>query len=72
MKKIKKTIKYYRELLDLNQVELARKLKIPISTYNVYENGKRKVPLEVAKKISRILEVDLEDIFTPTNFIIYK
>lgn len=67
-----KTIKHYRDLLDLNQVEMARKLNIPISTYNVYENGKRTIPLEVARKISRILEVNLEEIFTPVNFTIHK
>ena len=64
------TIKELRRLVDLNQVEMAKKINIPISTYNVYENGKRKVPKEVVVKIARILEVDVEEIFMPVNFIV--
>ena len=66
------TIKELRRLVDLNQVEMAKKINIPISTYNVYENGKRKVPKEVVVKIARILEVDVEEIFMPVNFIVCK
>lgn len=68
---MRKNIKELRELIDLNQVEMAKKLNIPISTYNVYENGKRTVPVEVVVKIAKILEVDVEKIFMPVNFMVY-
>lgn len=67
-----KTIEELRNLLDLNQVEMAKKLKIPTSTYNVYENGRRRVPKLVAVKIARILQIDVEEIFVPANFIVRK
>lgn len=67
-----KTIEGLRKLIDINQVEMAKKLNIPISTYNVYENGRRTVPAELVVKIAKILEVDVEEIFMPVNYIVCK
>ena len=67
-----KTIEELRNFIDINQVEMAKKLNIPVSTYNVYENGRRTVPVEVVVKIAKILEVDVEEIFKPVSFIVCK
>ena len=67
-----KTIEDLRSFIDINQVEMAKKLNIPISTYNVYENGRRTVPIEIAMKIAKILEVPVEEIFMPVNVIVCK
>ena len=67
-----KTIENLRKLIDINQVEMAKKLNIPISTYNVYENGRRTVPVDVVVKIAKILDVDVEEIFRPVNYIVCR
>jgi len=66
------SIKKLRELKGISQVEMAKILEIPVSTYNVYENGNRKVPEEIAKKIANILGVKVEDIFLPVTFTVSK
>ncbi len=54
------------------QSEMASLLGIAISTYNMYENGQRKIPEEVATKICNILELKKDDIFLVANFTIRK
>lgn len=47
----------------LSQYELAKKLGISQQRLSNYEKGKRKLPVELAIKICRILNVTLEDIY---------
>ena len=54
------------------QSEMAKKLDIPVSTYYVYETGKRKVPTDVAKQIAKILKEDINNIFLPATFTLSK
>jgi len=61
-----------RDKKGFTQTEMADKLKIPISTYHLYENNKRKIPFKIAEKICKILGVKLEEIFLPSTFAVRK
>ncbi len=67
-----KNIEELRKARNISQVEMARLLNIPVSTYNVYENGNRKVPGEVAINIANVLNVKIKDIFLPATFTVSK
>ena len=67
-----KTIKTLRIEKGISQTDMAQRLELPISTYNTYENGNRKVPEAIANKIAKILNVKVEDIFLPVSFTVSK
>lgn len=69
---MKKSLEELRIESDYSQSEMARMLKIPTSTYYVYESGKRKVPSEIAEKIAKIFSKDINDIFLPATFTVSK
>ena len=54
------------------QEQLAKELEIAVSTYNQYENGARSVPKHIADKVSAILNVQTEDIFSTKYFTVSK
>ena len=47
----------------LSQKELADELGVTTATISRYESGERKLPLETAKRIAEILEVDWYTLF---------
>ena len=53
-----------RESKRLSQVEVAKILDISPQRYNMYENGKRKMPIEIAKKFAEYFKVSLDAIFS--------
>ena len=59
-------IKQYREKAGLTQHDMAKRLKIAVSTYNMIENGKRGISLYNAKRISVLLKVSIDDLFFKT------
>lgn len=61
-----------RNSKNIRQAELAKRLGVAVSTYNMYENGERTVPAHIAKKIAKILEVDVNEIFLPEKFTVSK
>lgn len=61
-----------RGLKGKTQAEMAGILCIAVSTYNMYENGQRKVPDEIATKICEILDRKKEDLFLPATFTLSK
>lgn len=65
-------IKKLRESKEISQIDMAKMLKIPVSTYNVYENGNRRIPVTIAKGIAKILSVGVDDIFLPASFTVSK
>lgn len=67
-----KSIEQLRKAKNISQVEMAQILELPVSTYNVYENGNRKVPEQIAKKIAKVLNVEVKDIFLPATFTVSK
>lgn len=56
-------MKYYRNLKSMTQKQCADKLKIAVSTYNMIENNNRGISLILAKKISKLFEKSIEEIF---------
>ena len=56
-------LKKIRKERGFSQRYMADQLKIGISTYNQYENSNRKIPLDKAKDIAKILNMKIEDIF---------
>lgn len=61
-----------RKASGFTQEQMAKKLEIAPSTYNQYETGARKVPENIATRISVILKVDRDKIFLPTKFTVSK
>lgn len=70
-----KTIAQYREECGLTQEIMAEKLGISIPAYNMYENGKRSIPVDAVSKIKEILEIpenEANTLFLPKTFAICK
>ena len=57
---------------QLTQADMARMLNMSVSGYNMYENGIRRIPKNKALHIAKILELNIEECFTPTTFTIVK
>jgi len=66
------TLAELREQKGMTQTEMAGKLGISVSTYNLYENGKHRVPTEIADKIAEIVGTSREKIFLPSTFVVRK
>ncbi|MEN2256305.1 helix-turn-helix transcriptional regulator (plasmid) [Paraclostridium benzoelyticum] len=56
-------IKIHRKHLSFTQEELAKKLNVTRQTINAIENNKYNPTLELAMKLSRILNTTVEDLF---------
>ncbi len=56
----------------LTQETIASRIGIAVSTYSLYENGHRCVPLKVAEHIAEILGCSLNEIFLPEKFTVSK
>ena len=52
MNETKRTIAGIRKDLNLNQIEMAKKLGISTTTLQRYETGKKSVPFNIAIKIA--------------------
>lgn len=55
-------LKSKRILFNLTQEEIAKEVGINIKSYNLKENGKREFTLYEAKKISNLLELNLNEV----------
>lgn len=69
---MKKTLVEIREENRKTQKDMADLLGIAVSTYCQYETGKRNLPAEIVNKISKILNVNKNDIFLPIKFTVGK
>ncbi|WP_242966494.1 helix-turn-helix transcriptional regulator [Clostridium sp. BSD9I1] len=56
-------MKFFRLNNNLTQEEVAQKLRVSVSSYNMMENGRRKVSLETAKKLEDIFNTTIDEIF---------
>lgn len=52
-----------RELSDLNKKEFSARLDMSPQAWGEYENGKRDLPLTVAKKLRKVYSIPLEFIY---------
>jgi DNA-binding XRE family transcriptional regulator len=62
LSKGKNPIKVYREYRGLSQVSLAKKVRISKQYISQLESGERDGTTRVLKSISKVLDIDLEDI----------
>jgi addiction module HigA family antidote len=53
-------LKEFLEPMDLSQVELASRMKVPIQRVNTIINGKRDITAETAVLLSRVLNTSVE------------
>lgn len=60
---MKNNIKLYRKKRGLTQEQLSDYLSVTRQTINAIENNKYNPTLELAMKISRFLEVPVEELF---------
>ena len=60
-------LKKIREELELKQTEVAKNLKIGVTTYNNYEKGIREPDFEMLKKIAEYLNVTTDYLLGLTN-----
>lgn len=56
-------ITYYRNIKEMSQAELARKLGISASYLNRIEKGTKDPSLRLAIRIAHVLDVKLDDLF---------
>ncbi|ADQ04377.1 helix-turn-helix domain protein [Caldicellulosiruptor owensensis OL] len=61
-------LKEIRKMKNLKQKEVAEKLQISPQRYCQYENGKRKIPIDIAIKIAQILNMSMDEIFYDKSF----
>ncbi len=65
-------IKNTREDLDIKQYEFAKRLNILPTTYALYENGFRGIPVEIFDNIARELNVSVDYLFKKTKVKNYQ
>lgn len=56
----------------LTQETVSEMVGIAVSTYSLYENGKRTIPRQVAERIAQAVGCEVEDIFLPEKFTVSK
>jgi len=61
-----------RKEKNIKQKEMSKMLGIANSTYSLYETNKSLIPYNIAKSISEFFEVELNQIFLPTKFMIQE
>ena len=61
--KYQNELKEYRNYLHLTQKELASKAKVPLRSYQSYEQGERLPNIKVALRISKVLETSLSELW---------
>ena len=60
-------LKMIRERKNISQKQLAEKIGITPQRYNQYERARRQLPIDIAIKISKELDVSLDSIFLENN-----
>lgn len=60
IKMFNQNLRRIRESKKISQIEMAKKLQIPVTTYRNYENTSRQPDFEVLMKIASILEVSVD------------
>ncbi|MBN1785964.1 MAG: cupin domain-containing protein [Candidatus Methanofastidiosa archaeon] len=64
LKELASRVHELREISDINIVEMAERLNMPIEKYKGYESGQIDIPASVLYEISHILNVDMGTLLT--------
>ena len=67
-----KKIKEAREKIGKSQAQIAIELDIPKNTYLKYEHGDRIPPLHVARKIANKLKIEIADIYSNSEDLLFQ
>lgn len=59
---IGKKIKYYRELNNITQKELARKIGIGVASIQRYEREETKPPIDIILELASVLKIGVSDL----------
>ncbi|MDK9870169.1 helix-turn-helix transcriptional regulator [Staphylococcus equorum] len=59
---IQRTLKEWRTNKELSQIDMAYKLGISPSTYNIWENNPEEIRPKIAMQIASTLEVSIDEI----------
>ena len=59
-----------RQEKGYTQQFMAESINVSVGCYNMYENNQRKIPKSKAEQIAQILECNISEIFTPSNFTV--
>lgn len=62
MKTVRTVLQTGRKKKHLTQQQVADKLQIALRSYQHYEYEERKIPLDVAVSLSKLLDVDIYDL----------
>lgn len=62
------TLRQFREKKGMSQAELGNRVGLKQTTISQYENGSRTPTLAMAKKLSDVLEISLDDFFCSILF----
>ncbi len=65
-------LKELRNEKGYTQGYMAKKAGISIPTYCLYETRQRDIPLDIAECVAELLNVDINDIFSPVKLTISK
>lgn len=60
IKMFNQNLRRIREFKKISQIEMAKKLQIPVTTYRNYENTSRQPDFDVLMKIASTLEVSVD------------
>ncbi len=64
LKQIADRIKYLREILEVSDEELAKKINIPLDTYRAYESCEKDIPVSMIYAVATELNVDPTELLT--------
>lgn len=57
-----------RQEKGYTQQFMADQINVSVGCYNMYENNQRKIPINKAEKIAKVLDCKISDIFIPFTF----
>lgn len=63
MDKLSRRIKIRRTELGLTQNEVAKEIGVPQPTFSRYESGKRRITIDVAKRLIPVLKIEPDFFF---------
>ena len=63
-------IKMLREKNNMSKKEISEKLEVSEKIYSEYENGSKKIPVNILSKLARIYNTSIDYIIEDTNLFL--